>query len=229
MQPLASCRTPGKGARLLDSQANQLQARGSACKAIPVLKGSPANWIGGSRCEQLAGKREVAGSRAQHGKRNPRIPGGHPQSVLQKWCTGAEAEGEILLSTPTSSCSVTRSRPILCQPMACGLPGSSVCEIFQARTLEWVATFYSRGYSNPRFEPASPITPALAGGFFTTNTTWEAHPPLCWPLMYTRLNWLRVWFCSQYVWTLTLPVTSFMSLDQVTNCLWASISSMKKG
>ena len=31
---------------------------------------------------------------------------------------------------------------------------------------------------NPRFEPVSPVSPALAGGFFTTNSTWEAHPPL---------------------------------------------------
>ena len=28
--------------------------------------------------------------------------------------------------------------------------------------------------SNPGIEPTSPISPALAGGFFITNTTWEA-------------------------------------------------------
>ena len=29
--------------------------------------------------------------------------------------------------------------------------------------------------SNPGIEPASIMSPALAGGFFTTSTTWEAH------------------------------------------------------
>jgi len=29
---------------------------------------------------------------------------------------------------------------------------------------------------NPGIEPASPASPALAGGFFTTNASWEAPP-----------------------------------------------------
>ena len=29
---------------------------------------------------------------------------------------------------------------------------------------------------DPGIEPMSPVSPALAGGFFTTNATWEAHP-----------------------------------------------------
>ena len=35
-------------------------------------------------------------------------------------------------------------------PMDCGLPGSSVHGILQARTLEWVAIPFSRGSSRPR-------------------------------------------------------------------------------
>ena len=35
--------------------------------------------------------------------------------------------------------------PLLCDPMDCSLPGSSVHEILQARILEWVATLSSRG------------------------------------------------------------------------------------
>ena len=38
----------------------------------------------------------------------------------------------------------------LCDPVNCGPPGSSVCGIFQARILEWVAISYSRGSSPPR-------------------------------------------------------------------------------
>ena len=40
--------------------------------------------------------------------------------------------------------------PTLCDPMDCSLPGSSVHVIFQARVLEWVAIFSSRGSSWPR-------------------------------------------------------------------------------
>ena len=44
-------------------------------------------------------------------------------------------------------CLVAQSRLTLCDPMDCGLPGSSVHGTFQARILEWVAVSYSRGSS----------------------------------------------------------------------------------
>ena len=37
--------------------------------------------------------------------------------------------------------------------------------------VEWVAISYSRGLPNPGIDP---MYRALAGGFFTTSTTWEA-------------------------------------------------------
>ena len=44
--------------------------------------------------------------------------------------------------------------------------------------LEWVAMSSSRGLPgdlpDPGVKPASPKFPALAGGLFTTNATWEA-------------------------------------------------------
>ena len=40
--------------------------------------------------------------------------------------------------------------PTLCNPMHCGLPGSSVRGILQARILEWVVMPSSRGSSWPR-------------------------------------------------------------------------------
>ena len=51
--------------------------------------------------------------------------------------------------------SVTKSCLTLCDPMDCGLPGSSVHGISQTRILEWVATSFSRGSSNPRIKPLS--------------------------------------------------------------------------
>ena len=38
----------------------------------------------------------------------------------------------------------------LCDTMDCGLPGSSVRGISQARIMEWVAIPFSRGSSQPR-------------------------------------------------------------------------------
>ena len=43
-----------------------------------------------------------------------------------------------------------QSCPALCDPVDCSLPGSSVHETIQARTLEWVAIFFSKGSSRPR-------------------------------------------------------------------------------
>ena len=45
---------------------------------------------------------------------------------------------------------VTHLRPALCSPMDCSSPGSSIHGITQARILEWVATPFSRGSSQPR-------------------------------------------------------------------------------
>ena len=63
----------------------------------------------------------------------------------------------------------------LCDPVDCNLPGSSDHGIFQARILEWVAMPSSRGSSQPRDQTCVSPSPAFAGKFFTTSTSWEAH------------------------------------------------------
>ena len=50
----------------------------------------------------------------------------------------------VMLSEVTPSC------PILCGPVDCSRPGSSVPGILQARLLEWVAISLSKGSSRPR-------------------------------------------------------------------------------
>ena len=61
---------------------------------------------------------------------------------------------------------VTQSCLTLCDPMDRSPPGSSVHEIFQASILEWVATSFPGDLPDPGMEPVSPV---LAGGFFTTQ------------------------------------------------------------
>ena len=62
----------------------------------------------------------------------------------------------------------------LCGPMEYSPPGYSVHRIFQARILEWVAFLSPWCLPHPRTKPASLVFLVLAGGFFTTSTTWEA-------------------------------------------------------
>ena len=66
---------------------------------------------------------------------------------------------------------VAQSCPTLCDPVDCSLPGFSVHGILQARILEWVTIFFSRGSSQPRdWTQVSRI----AGRFFTSWRTREA-------------------------------------------------------
>ena len=66
------------------------------------------------------------------------------------------------------------SCPTLCNPMNCSPWGSSVREILQARTLEWVAMPSSQESSDPGIKLVSLMFLALEGRFFTTSTIWEA-------------------------------------------------------
>ena len=50
--------------------------------------------------------------------------------------------------------------PILCNPVDCSLPGSSVHGILQARVLEWVVIPFSRGSSDPGIKSESPALQA---------------------------------------------------------------------
>ena len=67
---------------------------------------------------------------------------------------------------------VTQSCLILCNPMDCSLPHSSVRGIFQARVLEWVAISFSRGSSQPRDRT---WVSHIVGRRFTILTTREVH------------------------------------------------------
>ena len=80
-------------------------------------------------------------------------------------------ESEMLLMTCLTNkvvVLVAQSYPTLCDPMDCGLPGSSAHGIFQARILEWIAIPFSRGSSQPR--DGTQIS-CITGRFFTIGAT----------------------------------------------------------
>ena len=73
-----------------------------------------------------------------------------PQNKVDGICL-QEAQnlwGEICIFK--DACSAAQSYLTLSDPMGCIQPGSSAHGIFQARKMEWVAIFSSRGSSQPR-------------------------------------------------------------------------------
>ena len=58
--------------------------------------------------------------------------------------------------------------------MDCSPPDSSVHGILQAGMLEAITIPFSGDLPDPEIEPLSPVSFALAGGFFTTEPTREA-------------------------------------------------------
>ena len=73
---------------------------------------------------------------------------------------------------------VTQSCPMLCDPMDCGPPGSSVHGVLQGRILEWIAMPFSRESSQPRNQMWASHT---AGRLFTVWATRVA---------------LKLWYCN---------------------------------
>ena len=67
----------------------------------------------------------------------------------------------------------------LCNPIDCSPPGSSVHGIFQARILEWVTIFYSRGSSQPFKKEKCSVAKATSRLFYKDildgykNIMWE--------------------------------------------------------
>ena len=73
------------------------------------------------------------------------------QRVLYRINPRRKMPRHILIKlTKESESEVTQSCLILCYPVDCSLPGSSIHGIPQARIREWVAISFSRGSSQPR-------------------------------------------------------------------------------
>ena len=76
-------------------------------------------------------------------------------------------------------CSVAKSYLILCKPMKCRPPGSSVHGISQAGILEWIAISFSRG---PSLTKRLNMRPLLGKQILYHCATWEA-------LLYAWKKW----------------------------------------
>ena len=130
-------------------------------------------------------------------------------SKLQK-CSQHLCSRSANLSLGSHS-SHTSQKVTPCDPMECSLPSSFVHGILQARILEWVVIFFSRGSSQPRGWTMSLRSPALAGGFFTT---------VC-----CRQSFSRVWFFVT-PWTVAHQALSMVIL-QTRIREWVAIPSFR--
>ena len=81
----------------------------------------------------------------------------HPEAMegTGKWAWGGtEGLNSHFLWWEVSCCLAAQSRPTLCNSMNSSPPGFSVHSISQARILEWVAISFSKGFSQPGFNPS---------------------------------------------------------------------------
>ena len=92
-------------------------------------------------------------------------------------------------------CLVTKLCLILCDPMDCSIPGSSVRGISQARILEWVAiSFIQRIFPIQGSNPGLLHVPWIAGKFFYCWATGEVHQPFSyWVLGQFMKSQRRCW------------------------------------
>ena len=98
---------------------------------------------------------------------------------------------------------VTQSYLPLCDPMDCSPPGFSVCEILQARILEWVAIPFSRASSWPRDWTWVSYT---AGRFFTIWATREGDGFFTvWDTKWEVALWLFFSFSKYFFMVKRLP------------------------
>ena len=86
--------------------------------------------------------------------------------------------------------------PTLCNPRDCSQLGSSVHRIFQARILEWVAIFSSRGSAGLRDWTLISCISCIAGGLFT------AQPPRK-PYIYFKIPYIIMLSYYNYKYTYT--------------------------
>ena len=86
----------------------------------------------------------------------------------------------VLLVNIEHVCVCAQSCPTLCDTRDCSLPGSFVHEIFQARILEWVAIFASRGFYQPMdWTCISSWFSWIGRRILYCYPTWEAHLSVC--------------------------------------------------
>ena len=108
-------------------------------------------------------------------------------SVKQEGLLGASALPLLTLTCIWPVCVCAQWCSTHCNSMDCSLPGSSICGIFQARILEWVAISSSRGSSWPRNQIRVFCVSRIGRQSLYHCTTWEA-PYMAYSQIYAKFR-----------------------------------------
>ena len=100
-------------------------------------------------------------------------PSSRSQTRILTWLKRLESSVVSLFCLHLALCMLSHVQPFW-DPMDCSPPGSSVHGILQARTLELVAIFFSRGSSQPRDRTRVPCISCISRRILYHWTTWEA-------------------------------------------------------
>ena len=101
------------------------------------------------------------------------------------------------------ACVLSCSCLTLCDQMDCGLPGSSIHGILQARILERVAMPSFRGSSQPRDRTCVSCGSCIAGGFFTAEPSGKP-------------SYMYICMCFMYKYVLVLDNHKLINMRELT-------------
>ena len=133
-------------------------------------------------------------------------------------------------------CSVAQLYPILCSPMDCRPPGSSVHGILQQEYWNGLPCPPPGDLPHPGTEPASLVSPALTGMCFTKSATFVTWPILSCMLSTFSIKFLSLliiaffFFSSTVVWSFQHSM-SYLTLILMLVCLfklWFLLFSMPR-
>ena len=96
------------------------------------------------------------------------------KSCLSLYKRGPELNNIIIIGKKSAMLSCFSRVQLCATPWTVAHQAPLSMGILQARIQEWVACPPPGDLPNPGMEPESLMSPALAGGFFTTSATWEA-------------------------------------------------------
>ena len=112
-----------------------------------------------------------------------------PRSTARQTCA-AQARAPPPLYTVyilAAAAKPLQSYLTLCHPVDCSPPGSSVCGFSRQEYWSGLPCPPSGDHPGPGIKPVCLMSPASAGRFFTTGTTWEAPNP--YPLAPNHSRW----------------------------------------
>ena len=135
-----------------------------------------------------------------------------------------------MFSTTQSVCVCTQSLQsclTLCDPMDCGLPGSSVHESLQPRTLEWFAISFSRGFFQARDQSHISCVSRTAGGFFVAEPPGKPAHVCVYICMFCVVLSHSVMSYSVTPWTVAHQVPLFLGILQPRILEWVTMPSAR--